>query len=333
MKVLVTGAAGFIGSHLSTALATQGNDVHGVDNFSPYYAPELKRLRVKKLLSSADVRFSEIELSREDLVKDFFRKNEFDSVIHLAAHPGIRTPLNQSRKYITNNIEAFTNVLGNVTELGIATFLYASSSSVYGNSKELPFKESSQDINPVSIYGATKRSNEILAATYTRESNTRARGLRFFTVYGPWGRPDMAYLRLINAGLRKTDFTMFGDGSVKRDFTYISDIINQIVGLLRELNFHHKGFSDIVNIGGGHPYSLNDLVKTIEEELGTKTSVVSAHMNPSDTRFTCADTTLQQSLTGFVPSTTLAEGIRETVKWARDAEIFEYMNEWINSTN
>lgn len=333
MKILVTGAAGFVGSHLSSLLREEGNTVHGIDNLSSYYSPDLKNLRIEKLLNPANVQFTNLNLVDKSMLRDFLEKNNFDSVIHLAAQPGVRTPLNRSSEYIENNIQAFTNVLQLVTELGIPNFLYASSSSVYGNSKEIPYSESSEDIHPVSIYGATKRANEILAPTYVRGSSTRARGLRFFTVYGPWGRPDMAYFRLINSGINKTEFTRFGDGHVKRDFTYISDITQQISGLHKELQSQKKGFSDIVNIGGGNPHSLNDLIQSVNSKLGSDINVLTSDMNPNDTLYTCADVSLQNSLTGFVPQVSLSEGIKETIDWASSSDISLNLDRWVKSTN
>ncbi len=333
MKILVTGAAGFVGSHLSSLLREEGNTVHGIDNLSSYYAPDLKNLRIEKMLNPANVQFTNLDLADKGMLRSFLDKNNFDSVIHLAAQPGVRTPLNRSSEYIENNILAFTNVLQLVTELGIPNFLYASSSSVYGNSKEIPYSESSEDIHPVSIYGATKRANEILAPTYVRGSSTRARGLRFFTVYGPWGRPDMAYFRLINSGINKTEFTRFGDGHVKRDFTYISDITQQISGLHKELQSQKKGFSDIVNIGGGNPHSLNDLIESVNSKLGSDIHVLTSDMNPNDTLYTCADVSLQNSLTGFVPKVSLSEGIKETIEWASRSDVALNLNRWVKSTN
>lgn len=333
MKILVTGAAGFVGSHLSLLLQEEGNVVHGIDNLSPYYAPDLKNLRVEKLLNPANIHFTNLNLIEKSTFSNFLDKNNFDSVIHLAAQPGVRTPLNRSSEYIENNIQAFTNVLQLVTESGIPNFLYASSSSVYGNSKKIPYSEASEDIHPVSIYGATKRANEILAPTYVRGSSTRARGLRFFTVYGPWGRPDMAYFRLINSGMNKTEFTRFGDGHVKRDFTYISDITQQISGLHKELQSHKKGFSDIVNIGGGNPHSLNDLIESVNSELSSDIHVLTSAVNPNDTLFTCADVSLQNSLTGFVPKILLSEGIKETIEWASSSDISLNLDRWVKSTN
>ena len=333
MKILITGAAGFVGSHLSSLLAEEGNEVHGIDNLSPYYAPDLKKHRLARLLEPKNIKFLNFDLLDGETLRQFLKKNNYESVIHLAAQPGVRTPLNRSNEYIENNVQAFTNVLQLVTELEVPHFLYASSSSVYGNSKNIPYSETSEDIHPVSIYGATKRANELLAPAYVRESKTRARGLRFFTVYGPWGRPDMAYFRLINSGINKTEFTRFGDGNVKRDFTYISDITNQISGLLNELKSRERGFSDIVNIGGGNPHSLNDLIESVNSQLGSNIQILNSGMNPNDTLYTCADVSLQKSLTGFIPKVSLEIGIEETINWAKNKDIYTELGRWINSTN
>ena len=333
MKILITGAAGFVGSHLASLLVEEGNEVHGIDNLSPYYAPDLKKLRLTRLLEPKNIKFVNLDLVDGKPLRQFLEKNNYESVIHLAAQPGVRTPLNRSNEYIENNVQAFTNVLQAVTELEVPNFLYASSSSVYGNSKQIPYSETSEDIHPVSIYGATKRANELLAPAYVRESKTRVRGLRFFTVYGPWGRPDMAYFRLINSGINKTEFTRFGDGKVKRDFTYISDITHQISGLLNELRNRQKGFSDIVNIGGGNPHSLNDLIESVNSGLGSNIQILNSGMNPNDTLYTCADVSLQKSLTGFVPKISLESGIEETIKWAQNKDIYTELDRWIKSTN
>jgi len=333
MKILITGVAGFVGSHLASLLAEQGNEVHGLDNLSPYYSPDLKNLRLSKLLEPKNIKFLDLDLVDGKPLRQLLEKNDYESVIHLAAQPGVRTPLHRSNEYIENNVQAFTNVLQLVTELETPNFLYASSSSVYGNSKEIPYSESSEDIHPVSIYGATKRANELFAPAYVRQSKTRARGLRFFTVYGPWGRPDMAYFRLINSGINKTEFTRFGDGSIKRDFTFISDITNQISGLLKELQNRKQGFSDVVNIGGGNPHSLNDLIEAVNSGLGSNIKILNSGMNPNDTLYTCADVSLQKSLTGFVPQISLETGIQETIKWASNGEIYTELDRWIKSTN
>jgi UDP-glucuronate 4-epimerase len=332
MRILVTGAAGFVGSHLTSLLALQGHEVQAIDNLNPYYSPELKKLRATHLLEPLNVLLTKIDLVNQIELKKYFADHAFDAVIHLAAQPGVRTPLHRSNEYIANNVQAFTNLLQEVVELEIPYFLYASSSSVYGNSKDLPYSEFSKDLQPVSIYGSTKRSNELLAPSYVRNSKTRARGLRFFTVYGPWGRPDMAYFRLINSGINNSNFSRFGDGQVKRDFTFISDITEQISILLGELTKHPNGFADIVNIGGGNPHSLNDLINEINQQLCSKIDITTSNIDPNDTLYTCADVSLQRSLTGFVPQVSLAEGITKTIAWAKNPDIASQLPGWVSST-
>ena len=206
MKYLVTGAAGFIGSNLSARLAKSGNEVLGVDNFSPYYSPKFKELRVANLLTPVGIEVKKIDLSDISAVVEIVREFRPTVIIHLAAQPGVRTPLGKSYQYVQNNLVAFANVLQTAIEESVPDFLYASSSSVYGNSLESPYREDNLNIRPISIYGATKFANEILTPAFVSGSKTRARGLRFFTVYGPWGRPDMAYFRIIDSILNGAEF-------------------------------------------------------------------------------------------------------------------------------
>lgn len=333
MRYLVTGAAGFIGSNLSSRLSDTGNTVLGIDNLSPYYSPTLKELRVEKLLRPSHVEFEHFDLL--DLTK--FRKiaQSFspDAIVHLAAQPGVRTPLAKSYEYIANNLTAYSNVLQTAVELQIPDFLYASSSSVYGNSSNIPYKESDTSIRPISVYGATKLANEILAPTYITGSKTRARGMRFFTAYGPWGRPDMAYLRIIDSILNGSEFSKFGDGKVKRDFTYVDDITSMIELLSIELRSHPVGYSDVVNIGGGSPHSLNNLISVIGEILGGIPKVTEKEKNPNDTRLTCSDTSILQELTGNSTKVDLFSGVSKTIEWAKRPAISRLLTSWVNSTN
>ena len=333
MRFLVTGAAGFIGSNLSSRLSDTGNTVLGIDNLSPYYSPTLKELRVEKLLRPSHVEFEYFDLL--DLIK--FRKiaQSFspDAIVHLAAQPGVRTPLAKSYEYIANNLTAYSNVLQTAVELQIPDFLYASSSSVYGNSSNIPYKESDPSIRPISVYGATKLANEILSPTYIPGSKTRARGMRFFTAYGPWGRPDMAYLRIIDSILNGSEFSKFGDGKVKRDFTYVDDITSMIELLSTELRSHPVGYSDVVNIGGGSPHSLNDLISVIGEILGGIPKVTEKEKNPNDTRLTCSDTSILQELTGNSTKVDLFSGVSKTIEWAKRPAISRLLTSWVNSTN
>jgi UDP-glucuronate 4-epimerase len=333
LRYLITGAAGFVGSHLSARLSAAGNVVLGLDNFSPYYSPQLKELRVTALLKPLGVDVKNIDLvelqSFQELVRDF----KPEVIIHLAAQPGVRTPLGKSYQYIQNNVVAFSNVLQTAIEENIPQFLYASSSSVYGNSVNIPYRENDLSIRPISIYGATKLANEILTPAFINGSKTRARGLRFFTVYGPWGRPDMAYFRLIDSVLNGSEFKKFGGGEIKRDFTYIDDITSAIEKLSKELASRSEGYSDIVNIGGGKPHSLNDLIEVISKQLDSNPNLTESESNPNDTSYTSADVSRLMEFTKSVPTVDLENGVKSTISWAKEKEIREHLTQWINSTN
>ena len=333
MKYLVTGAAGFVGSNLSSKFAQGGNIVLGIDNFSPYYSPELKKLRVNALLEPRGVEVRNEDLSNLQAVQRIVRDFQPNVIIHLAAQPGVRTPLGKSYEYIQNNLVAFSNILQTAVEENIPEFLYASSSSVYGNSTQIPYREDDFSIRPISIYGATKLANEILASAYVSGSNTRARGMRFFTVYGPWGRPDMAYFRLIDSILNKSEFRKYGGGEVKRDFTYIDDITEAIQKLTAELTTRPLGYSDVVNIGGGKPNSLNDLITVISTQLSSLPKMIESASNPNDTSFTSADVSRLSELTQSAPTIDLACGVEMTIAWAKQPEIRTQLSSWIKSTN
>ena len=332
MKYLVTGAAGFIGSNLSAQLAKSGHQVLGVDNFSPYYSPLLKEARVDYFLTPQRIAVERTDLSDLASVEKIVRGFKPDVLVHLAAQPGVRTPLGKSFQYIQNNLVAFANILQTAIEESVPNILYASSSSVYGNSTATTYKEGDLSIRPISIYGATKLANEILTPAFISGSQTRARGMRFFTVYGPWGRPDMAYFRIIDSALNGSEFKKFGGGEIKRDFTFVDDITATIEKLSYELTTRHEGYSDVVNIGGGNPHSLNDLIDVIGSQLGSKPSVLELESNPNDVGFTCADVTKLEGLVGSIPIVNLETGVKETIEWAQRKGIKEHLNEWINST-
>jgi UDP-glucuronate 4-epimerase len=333
VRYLVTGASGFVGSHLSARLSMTGNTVIGIDNFSSYYSPQLKELRVSKLLSPLGVEVRAIDLADLESFHTLVRKYKPETIIHLAAQPGVRTPLGKSYQYIQNNIVAFSNVLQTAIEERIPEFLYASSSSVYGNSLNIPYREDDLTIRPISIYGATKLANEVLTPAFISGSDTRARGMRFFTVYGPWGRPDMAYLRLINSVLNGTEFQKFGGGEVRRDFTYIDDITSAIQKLSDELATRPAGYSDVVNIGGGKPHSLNDLIEVISKQLASNPNLKEFESNPNDTSYTNADISRLMEYTNSIPEVDLENGVKATISWAMQKEIKDNLSQWINSTN
>ncbi len=332
MKYLVTGAAGFIGAHLCAELKIQGHEVTAVDNFSNYYSPDLKKARVRDLLTPLGIEIQNIDLADISSISPVLSESDFQFVIHLAAQPGVRTPMDQSWKYIRDNITAFTNLMQMTVMSKVPNFLYASSSSVYGNLKAEKFSENDSGLSPISVYGATKLSNELLASTYTRNSETKTRGMRFFTVYGPWGRPDMAYFRLLSAAVNNERFELYGDGGVKRDFTYVGDVTKKIMGLSSELYLRHPGFSDVVNIGGGNPYSMQDLIRLVNNEFGRDVRLLEGIHNDSDTKFTCSDTTLMNALTPPHEFRNLQSGIKETLKWAKSPGVSEDLANWVRSS-
>ena len=331
MKFLVTGAAGFIGAHLSSQLAKMGHQVVAVDNFSSYYSTELKKLRVSSLLSADGIEFHEYDLKDRVQVKSLFSRNNFNSVFHLAAQPGVRLPSSQYSKYVDDNLVVFENILSSTVLNSIPNFLYASSSSVYGNSKLIPYSEKEKGLEPVSFYGATKLANEILVPSVVRNSHTKARGMRFFTVYGPWGRPDMAYFRIIARLLVGSPFTIFGDGNVIRDFTYIGDVVDSIIGLDSELSNRPSGFSDLVNIGGGNPSSLNGMIEQISRQFDVSSEFDHSEFNANDVKGTHADTSYLYGLTGNRPATTLEEGLFNAIEWAMSPNVRNNLHLWVTS--
>ena len=330
MKVLVTGAAGFIGSHVAASLNSLGHQVLCVDNFSDYYDPGFKKMRVSEILTSIDI--ETIDISRRSDVSKLFGKFKPDSVIHLAAQAGVRLPLSSYDNYVRDNLLGFSNVAIAASELKVQNFVYASSSSVYGDRALIPYTENERNLKPNSFYGATKLSNEILASTLSLQTGMRMRGLRFFTVYGPWGRPDMAYFRLISNVLVDAPYKLFGDGSIKRDFTYIDDTVNSTIDLLQNLSKQERGFSDVVNVGGGSPRSINELIQVISR-ISNK-NVVLENRDPAsaDVAITSANSTYLQSLIGIRTFTSLEVGIDQTYAWASRKEISMKLLHWVKSS-
>jgi UDP-glucuronate 4-epimerase len=329
----VTGAAGFIGFHLSAALASEGHDVTGVDSFTDYYAPELKRLRVRNLDHLSNVKFHETDLCDKSALLNLVNENRFDAVFHLAAQPGVRLRSHQYSRYNQSNLTGFVNILEATLEGEIKNFLYASSSSVYGNSLSVSHSETESGLQPISYYGTTKLVNEMLASKFALNSNIRVRGLRFFTVYGPWGRPDMAYLRLISSCLSDRDFNLFGSSETLRDFTYVADVVKMVLDLNLELLGHKFGFSDVVNIGGGQPETLATMMKIIENETARELKIKNLDKNVNDVNKTFADSRYLESLIGAKPLTTISAGLPEVIKWAKSPGVLENLESWINSVD
>jgi len=331
MKILITGAAGFIGSALCQKLAINGHNVVAADNFSTYYDVSLKRARVNELLKPLKIDVIDLDISNDVKVDSMITECRLDIVINLAAQAGVRLPIQDTDKYVESNLVGFSNILRSTVANKVPYFLYASSSSVYGNKAAIPYTESEQNLHPASFYGATKLANELLTPTLVQNSATVARGLRFFTVYGPWGRPDMAYFRMIANTVSGSEFNFFGDGSVERDFTYIEDAVNSVVALIDELKTRKPGYSDVVNLGGGRPLSMNYLLQTVSKISKKEVRFNRQISNVNDAIKTMSDSTYIQSLIGSKPSIKLEDGIEKTIRWAMREDIAPNLNSWVNS--
>ncbi len=327
----MTGAAGFIGSHLCRELSLQANEVIAIDNLSDYYDTSLKKARIKNLLDSKGISFSELDICNRSALNALIKESRPDVVVNLAAQAGVRLPLNQVYKYVESNLIGFSNVLQSTVSNEVPYFLYASSSSVYGDQAAIPYTESEQNLHPNSFYGATKLANELLTPTLIKNSATIARGLRFFTVYGPWGRPDMAYFRMIANVVSGSEFNFFGDGSVERDFTYIDDAVNSVIELSKELEKRKPGYSDVVNLGGGRPLSMNYLLESISKISKAEVKFNRQSGNSNDAKKTMSDSSYIQSLIGSKPETKLEDGIDKTYQWALRSDISAQLNNWVKS--
>ena len=331
MKILVTGAAGFIGSALAQRLVGAGHQVTAIDNFSDYYDVNLKKLRVKSLLEPVGLQVTNLDISTPNEVATLVASIKPDVVINLAAQAGVRLGLSETYKYVESNLIGFSNVLIATIENKVPFFLYASSSSVYGDKASIPYKESETNLHPNSFYGATKLANELLTPTLVRNSSTIARGLRFFTVFGPWGRPDMAYFRMISNVVADSEFSFFVDGTIERDFTYIQDSVDSIIALTDELKSRKPGYSDLVNVGGGRPLSMNYLMETVSSLANKKVSFKRVGGNLSDAVKTMSDSTYIQKISGTKPNTKLEEGLAKTFEWATQSEVSINLGKWVNS--
>ena len=331
MQYLITGAAGFIGSFLCHKLAKEGNKIIAIDNFSNYYDVGLKNNRVKVLLEPLNVDVIDLDITDNLKFDNLVSKSKPDVVINLAAQAGVRLPLNETDKYVNNNLVGFSNVLRSTVNNQVPYFLYASSSSVYGDKAAIPYIESEQNLHPTSFYGATKLANELLTPTLIQNSSTAARGLRFFTVYGPWGRPDMAYFRMIANVISGAEFNFFGDGSVERDFTFIDDAVNSVIALSTELQKRKPGYSDVVNLGGSRPLSMNYLLQTVSSISKNEVKFNRLNSNSNDAKKTMSDSKYIESLIGSKPNTKLEDGIAKTIEWAMRKDISSNLNHWVKS--
>ena len=316
-KVLITGAAGFIGFHLSKSLLIKNFDVVAVDNLNDYYSVELKKSRLE-ILTKNHARFLKIDITNFDELKTCFVKEKPDLVVHLAAQAGVRYSLENPSSYIQNNIVGFFNILEICKNFNTEKLIFASSSSVYGNSNKDKFDENDNVDNPLNMYSASKKSNELMAYTYSNLYNVPCVGLRFFTVYGPWGRPDMAYFKFTKNIINDVPIEVYGNGEMSRDFTYIDDIVHGILDLVNMDN--KKLFTDnvpfeILNLGNDSPVELNEFISIIEKTIGKKAIKQILEIQPGDVKRTSANLRKIRSKINFFPKTKIEAGLPKFIEW------------------
>ena len=312
MTILVTGAAGFIGSHLSERLVRQGMSVVGLDNFDPFYEPAVKWNNIAELLTSPNFKLVEGDIRNPVLAEKVFREGQFDMVVHLAAKAGVRPSIQDPAGYVDVNINGTVVLLEAARAAGIKKFIFASSSSVYGNNEKVPFSETDNVDNPISPYAATKKAGELICYTYSHLYGMDMTCLRFFTVYGPRQRPDLAihkFARLIEQGKA---IPVYGDGSMERDFTYIEDIIDGVVASMKQCQGYH-----IYNLGESRPVRLDVLIAELEKALGKKAIIDRQPEQPGDVKRTFADVQKAVLELGYQPKTHLADGLKAFVVWMR----------------
>ena len=331
MKLLITGAAGFIGFHLSKKLLEEEYQVIGVDNLNDYYDPGLKNARLEILDGYNNFSFHKVDLKDKAEVDNIFETYKPTHVINLAAQAGVRYSIENPYAYVDSNLIGFINVLEACRNYPVKHLIYASSSSVYGGNKVVPFSTSHNVDHPVSLYAATKKSNELMAHTYSHLYGIPTTGLRFFTVYGPWGRPDMAYFSFTRDITAGKPIKVFNHGKMERDFTYIDDIIEGIVRLMDRIPAANRDWDEtkddistsfapykIYNIGNNEPVSLLRFIEILEEKIGKKAEKIYMDMQPGDVLRTYADVSDLERDIGFRPSTSLEQGLGEFVKWYKD---------------
>jgi UDP-glucuronate 4-epimerase len=313
-KILVTGAAGFIGAHLSEALCKKGYDVVGIDNLNNYYDPSLKEARINNCSQFPNFQFFQMDITDRESLKMLFCAEPFKAVFHLAGQAGVRYSIANPTTYIDTNIVGFYNIIDSARRYKIPDFIYASSSSVYGNNTHIPFSEEDKTDMPLNLYAATKKADELIAYTYSHLYGIHTTGLRFFTVYGPWGRPDMAPLKFMKAIIEGKPIHIFNNGNLYRDFTYIDDIVKGIMTVFRhpsdELNPYR-----IYNIGHSKPILLNDFISEIEMITGHNAIKQMEGMQPGDMFKTFADNSAMKQDFGFEPTTDLHDGLLHLYYW------------------
>ena len=331
MKILLTGAAGFIGYHVTERLLAAGHQVTGIDNLNDYYEVSLKQARLARLTPHDQFRFQQLDLADRSGMAELFAQGQFQRVIHLAAQAGVRYSLDNPHAYADANLVGHLNVLEGCRHHGIEHLLYASSSSVYGLNRKTPFSTADSVDHPVSLYAATKKANELMSHSYSHLYDLPTTGLRFFTVYGPWGRPDMALFKFTKAILSGEAIDVYNHGDMRRDFTYIDDIAEAVVRLCDVIPARNPQWSvesgtpaessapyRVYNIGNSQPVQLTEFIHTLEQALGIDAKMNLLPMQPGDVLETSADTSALEAAIGFKPGTELAAGLAEFVKWYRN---------------
>jgi UDP-glucuronate 4-epimerase len=331
MRVLVTGAAGFIGNETARVLLERGDEVVGIDNLNDYYDPALKQARLARLEGHNRFSFEKLDLADRDGMARLFGEGRFERVVHLGAQAGVRFSLEKPQAYLDSNLTGFGHVLEGCRRSGVEHLVYASSSSVYGANTRTPFRVEDNVDHPVSLYAATKKANEGMAHAYSHLYGLPTTGLRFFTVYGPWGRPDMAPMIFTRKILAGEPIEVFNEGRHERDFTYVDDIVEGVVRVLDNVAAPDPAWSSdepgpatscapwrLYNIGNSDPVPLMDFIATIEQALGRKAVTEMKPRQPGDVLRTAADVSALEAAVGFRPHTPLAEGIGRMVRWYRD---------------
>ena len=317
MKYLVTGAAGFIGMYVSKRLLEEGHEVVGLDNLNAYYDPALKKYRLNQLLPYPNFQFVKLDLANRDGMKELFRSGNFQRVIHLAAQAGVRYSLEAPFDYVDSNLVGMMTILEGCRHNKIEHLVYASSSSVYGVNTKVPFSESDNVDHPVSLYAATKKANELMAHSYSHLYNIPTTGLRFFTVYGPAGRPDMAPWLFTEAIIQGKPIKVFNHGKMQRDFTYIDDIVEGVYRIQNVVPSQRVPYS-LYNIGNNQPIELKAFISSIEKACGKEAEKIFMDMQPGDVPITYADIESLAVNAGFKPHTSIEDGIARFVKWYCD---------------
>jgi UDP-glucuronate 4-epimerase len=321
-SILVTGAAGFIGFHVARGLLAEGRIVVGLDNLNSYYDPALKQARLDILRGEPRFAFEQIDLADRASMQRLFATHRFPRVVHLAAQAGVRYSIDHPHAYADANLEGFVNVLEGCRRHGCGHLVYASSSSVYGANTKLPFSVDDKTDQPISLYAATKKANELIAHSYSHLYRLPVTGLRFFTIYGPWGRPDMAIFLFTRAILAGTPIKLFNHGRMRRDFTHIDDVTRVVTRLVDQMPADDGPAAGapakVYNVGNNHPEELTHVVAVLEQELGRAAVREMLPMQPGDVTETFADVAELMRDTGFQPQTSIEDGLRDFVAWYRD---------------